>query len=65
MRSLPFPIEALYGLPKPTSEEQFKRIEDLQDSLYFNLGYLELHVIKITGLDVFENEAKVMFDAIN
>jgi hypothetical protein len=55
-------IKVLYDLPEPCSEEDAKRIDELRGSIYFNLGYIELHVVKAAGLDVYENEVKVIYD---
>jgi hypothetical protein len=55
-------IKALYDFPESCSEEDVKRIDKLRGSIYFNLGYIELHVVKATGLDVYENEVRVIYD---
>jgi hypothetical protein len=58
-------IKALYDLPEPGSDEYARRIEELRGSLYSNLGYIELYVAKAAGLDVYENEVKVIYDVIS
>jgi len=58
-------IKPLFGLSESDSEGYSKRIDDLRNSLFFNLGYLELHVVKVVGLDVYENEVKVIYDIIS
>jgi hypothetical protein len=58
-------IRAFYELPEPASEEYTRKIDELRDSLYFNLGHIELYVVYATGLDIYENETSVLFDEIN
>jgi len=58
-------IKAFFELPEPGSEEYAKRMDDLRGSLYFNLGYIELYVVKAAGLDIYENEIKVIYDVIS
>jgi hypothetical protein len=56
-------IKSLYCLSKSESEEYTKRMNELRNSLYFNFGYIEFHVVKAVGLDVYENEVKVFFNS--
>jgi len=58
-------IRAFYELPEPGSEEYTKKISELRESLYFNLGYIELCLVKASGLDIYENEIRVLYDVIN
>lgn len=58
-------IKAFYDLPEPCPDEYAKRIDDLRESLYFNLGYIEFYIVKAAGLDVYENEVKVIYDVIS
>jgi hypothetical protein len=48
-------IDALYELPEPNSKGYSERIEALRNSLYYNIGYLELYVVKAVALDANEN----------
>jgi len=47
-------IKVFYDLPEPDSDEYAGKIDELQESLHFNLGYIELCVVKAVGLDVYE-----------
>ena len=58
-------IKAFFELPEPGSEEYARRMDELRGSLYFNLGYIELYVVKAAGLDIYENEIKVIYDVIS
>jgi hypothetical protein len=58
-------IKALYEMSEPNSEGYSERIEALRNSLYFNFGYLEFHVVKAVALDVNKNEVKVIYDVIS
>jgi hypothetical protein len=58
-------IKAFFDLPDPNSDELARRMDDLRGSLYFNLGYIELYVVKAIGLDVYEKEVKVIYDVIS
>jgi len=58
-------IRAFFDLPEPGSDEYIRRINELRGSLYFNLGYIELHVVKAVALDVNEVELKALYDVIS
>jgi len=58
-------ISTFYDLSESDSREYAKRVDELRASLHFNVGYIDVYLVKATALDVNGNEIKVIYDAIS